>query len=112
MKWIAIAAAVFGFYYFVTYSPVRSVERVDLSAEELMIVKMVVVKDFIAPEASMFRNVRAELVTLTLGKTYRRVCGEVNAFNRYGAYDGFVEFGGKMDGYLFHPDYYFEPCRY
>jgi len=77
--------------------PVASATPVSLSASEVATVQSALSRDLFDPEAVQFRNVRGALVTLNSGETLRRVCGEMNGKNRYGAYVGYENFSGVVE---------------
>ena len=112
MKWIAIAVAILGYAFWLTYSPVTSVKSVYLSPDDQNMIKAMILQDFINPDTASFRNLRAEEVSLFDGKSYRRICGDVDAQNSYGVMVGFTAFGGKISQGQFHREEKFEPCKY
>lgn len=112
MKWVALAIAALGFAYWLTYSPVTSIKSVYLSPDDQAMIKATVLKNFINPDTASFRNLRAEQVTLFDGKSYRRICGDVDAKNSDGDMVGFSPFGGKYSQGLFRQEEKFEPCKY
>lgn len=90
-------------------STIQSSEPVRLSAAQVNQIKATVVRDFFDPDAAKFRNIRAVDIVATEGST-RRVCGEVNGKNRFGAYVGFEMFGGDLDSGVFVRRDFFGPC--
>lgn len=55
--------------------------------------KAVVVENMKDPEATQFRNVRVAVDT----RSHRKVCGEANGKNSYGAYVGYARFAFDGD---------------
>ena len=86
-------------------------KQVELSSKQIKQVKATVVKDFYDPESSKFRKIRAADVKKSNGKTVRRVCGEVNGKNLYGAYTGYELFGGVVTNEFFKRKDFFMPCE-
>lgn len=91
--------------------PVTDSKPLYLSANQLEQVKAKVTHDFFDPENATFRNIRAVSVVLEDGTSERRVCGEVNGKNRYGAYVGYSAFGGNVVDGIFQQKDFFSACE-
>jgi len=111
MKWFTVASVALLLSGCVATTPITASKSVGLSTHQLAQIKATVVRDFFDPDAATFRNIRAVDVTLADGQTFRRVCGEVNGKNRYGAYVGFEMFGGKITQGQFQQEDFFGPCE-
>lgn len=111
MKWFTIASAALLLSGCVATVPIASSKPVRLSNQQVAQIKATMVRDFFDPDAANFRNIRAVDLTLTDGQTFRRVCGEVNGKNRYGAYVGFEMFGGRIMNGQFQQEDFFGPCE-
>lgn len=79
-------------------APVVSAKPVALSARDAGLVQSALSHDLYDPSAAQFRGVRAAMVTLESGQTVRRICGEMNGKNQYGAYVGYEHFSGVLNG--------------
>lgn len=77
--------------------PIESATPVALSSQDRAIVQASMSHDLFDPSAAQFRNVRAAIVTLNSGETLRRICGEMNGKNQYGAYVGYENFSGVVE---------------
>lgn len=91
--------------------PITDSKPLYLSANQLQQVKAKVTQDFFDPESATFRNLRAVSVVLEDGTSERRVCGEVNGKNRYGAYVGYSAFGGTVVDGIFQQKDFFSACE-
>lgn len=111
MKWLTIASVALLMSGCVATTPIAASKSVVLSKQQVAQIKASVVQDFFDPDAANFRNIRAVDVTLADGQTFRRVCGEVNGKNRYGAYVGFEMFGGTITQGQFQREDFFGPCE-
>lgn len=78
----------------VAMTPITESRPVALSSSQMAQIKSAMSYNLKDPSSAQFRNVRAADVTLQDGKKERRVCGEINGKNSYGAYVGFEWFGG------------------
>ena len=95
----------------VQVAKIEDARPVALSANQVAQIKSVVTRDFNDPASAQFRNIRAADVTLESGKRERRVCGEVNGKNLYGAYVGFSLFGGTLENGVFQRRTLSAPCE-
>lgn len=83
---------------------------VALSQAQQADVKTTMAYNLFDPSSAQFRNLRAADVTLSDGRTVRRVCGEINGKNQLGGYAGFQPFGGFITNGKFETNYYAGPC--
>lgn len=90
---------------------VTSARPVSLSGAQVAQIKSAATAGFYDPGSAQFRDIQAVDVTLTDGRTERRVCGYVNGKNLYGGYTGFEFFGGVMTGGLFRNSDFPMPCQ-
>ncbi|WP_395543272.1 hypothetical protein [Neotabrizicola sp. sgz301269] len=95
----------------VAMSPIVESRPVSLTSGQISQIKGSMAYDLKDPGSAQFRNIRAADVTLSDGTKERRVCGELNGKNSFGAYVGFEWFGGKMVGGKFVRDPFFGPCE-
>jgi hypothetical protein len=105
---LIFAAAISGC---VAMTPIVESRPVSLSASQRAQIESTVTTDFKDPGSAQFRNVRAADLTLEDGTKERRVCGEVNGKNSFGAYVGFTMFGGTIVNGRFVQNPFFGLCE-
>jgi hypothetical protein len=86
-------------------------QPIRLTAAQAQQIQGAMAYNLFDPGSAQFRNIRAADVTLKDGNKERRVCGEINGKNRFGAYVGFQMFGGKMVNGKFVQNEFFGPCE-
>lgn len=104
----ALAAALAGC---VAMTPIVESRPVNLTNAQVAQIQGALAYGLKDPSSAQFRNIRAVDVTLENGTKERRVCGELNGKNSFGAYVGFEMFGGKMVNGRFVQDAFFAPCE-
>ena len=109
MKYLCLAVSALALSACV--SDVADSKRVNLTASEVQQIKAAESRDLKDPFTARFQNIRAADVTLADGSVVRRVCGEVNARNSYGAYTGYTWFGGVMTGGVYAPRDFSGACE-
>ena len=92
-------------------APVVAAKPIALPARDIALVQSAMSYDLYDPSAAQFRGVRAAMVTLQSGATVRRICGEMNGKNQYGAYVGYEHFSGVLDGGKWRQDPILGACE-
>ena len=78
-------------------------EPMPLSAAQVATVQAAIRNKLVDPDSAQFRSLQAERRKDRSDNTYT-VCGEVNARNRMGGYNGFQPFSVLVTGDVVHPD--------
>ena len=78
-------------------SSIQSVEPIELTDDQLALVKEEAANAMKDPQSAQFRNIRAAMVTFEGQSPKIDVCGEMNARNAFGGYVGFKTFYGFFE---------------